>query len=217
MILPISGLPLATHQRVSQIAFHPKQPFVAVQSHDRSVEVFRIRTEEEIKKKLLRRQKREKEKTVKGKKTAKTEQDEAEDDKSDPKEIQLIDLFTPYLVVRSSGKIRSFDFSTEESGSKGGIQVCSISLLACDFVFIFFQLFLALASNALEVFSIPPPQKSKETPEAQRLFSLDLPGHRTDIRTLSLSSDDELLASASNGSCYKSQIYFEKLMCLKVH
>lgn len=62
------------------------------------------------------------------------------------------------------------------------------------------QLFLALASNALEVYNIPPPTKSKEDPpEASRLFSLDLPGHRTDVRTLCLSSDDMLLASASNG------------------
>jgi U3 small nucleolar RNA-associated protein 12 len=63
-----------------------------------------------------------------------------------------------------------------------------------------FKLFLALATNALEVYAVPPPTKSKEElPEAIRLFSVDLPGHRTDVRTLSLSSDDMLLASASNG------------------
>jgi len=63
------------------------------------------------------------------------------------------------------------------------------------------QIFLALASNALEVHNIPPPTRSRETPpEATKLYSLDLPGHRTDIRTLSLSSDDMLLASASNGN-----------------
>lgn len=63
------------------------------------------------------------------------------------------------------------------------------------------KIFMALASNALEVQSIPPPIKSKESqPEAVRVFTVDLPGHRTDVRTLSLSSDDQLLASASNGS-----------------
>lgn len=63
------------------------------------------------------------------------------------------------------------------------------------------QIFLALASNALEVHNIPPPTRSRENlPEATKLYSLDLPGHRTDIRTLSLSSDDMLLASASNGN-----------------
>lgn len=60
---------------------------------------------------------------------------------------------------------------------------------------------MALSSNALEVYNIPPPTKSKEeTPEATRMFSVDLPGHRTDVRTLCLSADDQILASASNGA-----------------
>lgn len=59
---------------------------------------------------------------------------------------------------------------------------------------------LALSINSVEVYNIPAPTKSKdEPPEAIRIFSLDLPGHRTDVRTLCLSSDDQLLASASNG------------------
>lgn len=50
------------------------------------------------------------------------------------------------------------------------------------------------------MYNIPKYTKSKENPpESTRLYSLDLPGHRTDVRTLSLSSDDTLLASASNG------------------
>lgn len=62
-----------------------------------------------------------------------------------------------------------------------------------------FQIFLALVSNALEVYNIPPPTKSKDVLEASRQYSVDLPGHRTDVRTLCLSSDDQILASASNG------------------
>jgi len=62
---------------------------------------------------------------------------------------------------------------------------------------------MALASNALEVYNVPQPSKSKEpAPEATLIFSVDLPGHRTDVRTLSLTSDDQLLASASNGKCH---------------
>jgi len=58
---------------------------------------------------------------------------------------------------------------------------------------------MALASNALEVYNVPLPDKSKDTLEPTRAFSLDLPGHRTDVRTLAISSDDQILASASNG------------------
>lgn len=62
----------------------------------------------------------------------------------------------------------------------------------------------ALANNSIEVHSLPSPPKSKSEKtqgpvEANRLHLLDLQGHRTDVRSLSLSSNDELLASASNG------------------
>lgn len=62
-----ASFPLALHHRVSRVLFHPYQPYLAVQSHERSVEVFRIRTEEEVRKKELRRRKREKEKKGKEK------------------------------------------------------------------------------------------------------------------------------------------------------
>ena len=50
MIHPVTTLSLSSKHRVSQITFHPSQPYVSVQSHDRSVEIFRIRTEEEVRK-----------------------------------------------------------------------------------------------------------------------------------------------------------------------
>ncbi|KII95241.1 hypothetical protein PLICRDRAFT_34085 [Plicaturopsis crispa FD-325 SS-3] len=183
IIHPIANLPLSSRHRVSQITFHPTQSYLAVQSHERSVEIFRIRSEEEVRKKQLRRKKRAKEKKEKeGVKSNGADVDE--DMHADDDEIKLVDLFTPYTVVRASGKIRSFAFPPDESGGKGGT-----------------HLLMALASNSLEVYTIPPPTKSKEEiPEATRTFSVNLPGHRTDVRTLSISSDDLLLASASNES-----------------
>ena len=62
MIHPITTLPLSSKHRVSQITFHPSRPYLAVQSHDRSVEIFRVRTEEEVRKKQARRKRRAKEK-----------------------------------------------------------------------------------------------------------------------------------------------------------
>ncbi|KXN83719.1 hypothetical protein AN958_00861 [Leucoagaricus sp. SymC.cos] len=176
-IHPVASLPLASRHRVSQISFHPSQACVAVQSHDRSVEVFRIRTEDEIRKKQARRKKRAQEK----KKLGKIVEERPEEDDSG---ITLVDMFTPHLVVRASGKIRSFDYGLDDKSAKPGI-----------------QLFVALNTNAIEVYNVPSPTKSKdESPEATRSFSVDLPGHRTDVRSLCLSSDDQILASASNGS-----------------
>ncbi|KAI1796288.1 WD40 repeat-like protein [Ganoderma leucocontextum] len=183
----VTTLPLASAHRVSQISFHPHRPYLAVQSHDKTVEVFRIRTEEEIKKKQARRRKRAKEKEQEKKEKGKKKDADADvllDVGGEEKDVELVDLFQPYLVVRAGGKVRSFDFGREENGGKDNT-----------------QLFVALSNNALEVYNIPPPAKSKDDPpEATRVFSVDLPGHRTDVRTLCLSSDDQLLASASNGS-----------------
>ncbi|KAA1466214.1 WD-repeat-containing protein [Dentipellis sp. KUC8613] len=181
IIQPAATFPLSSQHRVAQILFHPTLPYLGVQSHDRSVEIFRIRTEEEVRKKQARRKKRAQEKAkAKGK-----QQDVKSDDEADKEsDVDLVDLFTPYLVVRASGKIRSFSFNDADGTPKGGAQI-----------------FMALANNALEVYTIPQPTKSKEgPPEASRLYVLDLPGHRADVRSLCLSSDDALLASASNGA-----------------
>lgn len=118
-IIPAATLPLSSQHRVSQISFHPSQPYLAVQSHDRSVEIFRIRTEEEIRKKQARRKKRAKEKKEKGKGKAAAEVEDTTVEAA----VELVDLFTPYLVVRASGKIRSFGFESETTTSKGGSQV----------------------------------------------------------------------------------------------
>ncbi|KAG8695193.1 hypothetical protein FRC08_007977, partial [Ceratobasidium sp. 394] len=179
------SLPLSTKHRVAQISRHPSLPYLAIQSHDRSVEIFRVRTEAEALKKQARRKKRAKEKAskaaAKGKDTDVAMADAQEDE--EPNVVTQEDLFTPYLIIRASGKIRSFCFPEDmpTSETKGA------------------PIMTALASNALEVYSIPPPTKSKEQPEATRTFSLDLQGHRTDIRAVALSSDDQLIASASNG------------------
>lgn len=133
MIEPVSNLPLASKHRVTQIQFHPTQPYLAVQSHDRSVEIFRIRTEEEVKKKLVRRQKRSKEKKQqeqsdrKGKGSKMPEGDGDDNESatmSATMESNLVDFFTPHLVVRASGKIRSFDFGSNQTSShKASAQV----------------------------------------------------------------------------------------------
>lgn len=200
MIQAVATLPLSSRHRVSQVLFHDSQPYVAVQSHDRSIEVFRIRTEDEARKKQARRRKRAKEKEEKSKPKEKDLVDKAGDEDIGVDEIGLVDLFTPYLVIRASGKVRSFDFSTKDAtGHKARVQVsCLLGQGGIRSHNI--QILLALASNALEVYDIPSPPKSKDqVPEASRIYSLDIPGHRTDVRTLCLSSDDQILASASNG------------------
>lgn len=120
MILPATAFPLSSHSRVSQITFHPNHPYLAIQSHERSVEIFRIRTEEEILKKQARRKKRAKEKRDREGHTV----DETNENGTVEDDISLVDLFTPHVIVRAGGKIRSFSFDSQETSVKNGTQVC---------------------------------------------------------------------------------------------
>lgn len=115
----VSTLSLAFHQRVSDILFHPTQPYLAVQSHDRSIEVFTIRTVEELRKKQARQRKREREK----KKERAEEVDNKLSDMTNEGgggmvEVTLVDLLTSHVIVRASGKVRSLDFGVRGSASR---------------------------------------------------------------------------------------------------
>lgn len=125
MINPVSELPLASKHRVSQIKFHPLLPYLAVQSHDRSVEIFRIRSDDEVKKKMERRKKRAKDKKLHDKGKGKDEDMQGSQTIAiKSTEPQFIDYFIPHVVVRASGKVRSFDIDPKESDPRGGFKVC---------------------------------------------------------------------------------------------
>ncbi|OBZ89555.1 WD repeat-containing protein 3 [Choanephora cucurbitarum] len=159
-----------SRDRIVTIHFHPSGKFVGVQANDRSVEVLRVRDHEQIRKKIQRRKKRAREK---GK-------DEAEISE----EIEAHDEFTFECLVRTPAKVRSFDFAPIVDVEKTGE----------------LQLVVSLSNNTVEAYSVPVSheKKTEESQEPSRLYSIDGPGHRSDIRSLALSGDDELLASASS-------------------
>ncbi|GAA6005178.1 snoRNA-binding rRNA-processing protein DIP2 [Rhodotorula paludigena] len=201
-ITPLAALSLPnpnhTHN-ISQITLHPTLPVLAIHSGERAVDVFRLRTEDELRKKLARRRKREREKKEKaaqgkgakgkGKGKAVDGEEDAEDDEEPlgagaDGEVQWRDRLALWSTVRTSGKIRNFSFAPETAKNKGEVQILA-----------------ALSNNSLEVFNLPPPASSKAPAvEPLKMFTLDLPGHRSDVRCLAVSSDDQLIASASHGS-----------------
>lgn len=164
------------------VSFHPRLDYFAVHGSEKAIEIWRIRSEEEVKRSLARKRKRRREKLGSAMEVDGGELDEKSEDTSS---AEISDFFVPYVIVRTGGKVRSFDW-VHTKGSK------SIQLLA------------ATTNNQLEVYSIPTKEKSKkakseELPDYARSLSVELPGHRADVRALSLSSDDRMLASASNG------------------
>lgn len=68
---------------------------------------------------------------------------------------------------------------------------------------------MTLNNNALETYLLPPPvsKKSKsqtistDSPtEPSKTHSIELPGHRQDVRCIAISADDQVIASASSGT-----------------
>lgn len=166
-----------------EVSFHPRQDYFTVHGSEKAVEVWRIRSEEEVKRVLTRKRKRRREK--KAATGEKTDGDEDADEHGDISTAEITDIFVPYVIVRTGGKVRSMDWIKTKSSKP-------------------IQFLVATNNNQLEVYSVPVKEKSKKTkseemPEYSRSLAVDLAGHRADIRSLALSSDDRMLASASNG------------------
>ncbi|ORX52400.1 Utp12-domain-containing protein [Hesseltinella vesiculosa] len=162
-------LPRHSTQRITTIQFHPSGRCLGVQANDRSVEIYRIRTHDDIVKKLHRRRKRAKEK---GKQI---------DDTSD--EIKLEDEISSQVIIRTPARVSCFTFSPVQQLEKSG----------------HVEILVALTNNTIEVYHAPYhiDKKAQEHSEVVKASSLDLPGHRSDVRTLTLNSDDDMLASTS--------------------
>ncbi|EXJ92768.1 hypothetical protein A1O3_01320 [Capronia epimyces CBS 606.96] len=169
--------PLAIH-------FHPRRNLVAVHGSDKSIELLRIRSENEVRRALTRKRKRRKDKEESN--ADANPGVDAADEAHDPNDIStatVADIFVPYVILRTGGKVRSIAWAGEKAGK-------SIHIL------------VATSNNQLELFDIAASDKTKtaEPPEYSRTLSVDMPGHRTDIRCVALSSDDRMLATASQGS-----------------
>ena len=168
-----------------EVKFHPRQDYFALHGTEKAIEIWRIRTEDEVRKVLARKRKRKREKLG----PTKQANGDVIDDDEKPEDLSttsITDFFVPHMIIRTGGKVRSFDWIPGK-GSK------------------FIKLLAASTSNQLEVYEVPIREKSKksasdEIQDYTRTFSVDMPGHRADIRALALSSDDRMLASASNGA-----------------
>ncbi|KAK7951541.1 DIP2-Dom34p-interacting [Apiospora aurea] len=170
--------------KATEIIFHPRRDYFAVHGPEKAVEIWRIRSEAEIKKSLARKKKRRREKLA-AKTGAQDEEMEMDGEEEDVSKASVTEAFAQHLIVRPGGKVRSVDWA-DNHGQKG------------------LQLLVGTTNNQLELFNIAIKEKSSKkedaTPEYTRALAVEMPGHRADIRSLDLSSDDKMLASASNGS-----------------
>ena len=173
--------------RTTGITFHPRGKYIAAHGSEKAIELWRIRSESEVQKTLARKRKRRREKAVAAQDgTGDVDLVNGDDNGDDLATADIADVIVPYVIVRTDGKVKSVDWGRGSSSK-------TLHLLSAN------------TNNELELYSIPskPPEKkmkSEEPPEYSRKFAVDMPGHRTDVRSVALSSDDRMLASSSNGS-----------------
>ena len=165
------------------VTFHHKRDLIAVHGSEKAVELLRIRSETDIRKALSRRRKRRKEKLEAADADSGVDVADDAEDAVDTSNATAADIFVPYVIVRTGGRVRSIDWA----GGKSGKSV---------------QILVATSNNQLELFEVVASEKKKssEAPEYSRTLTIDMPGHRTDVRCVALSSDDRMLATASQGS-----------------
>ncbi|RCK63383.1 U3 small nucleolar RNA-associated protein 12 [Candida viswanathii] len=144
----------------------------SIQNADRTIEIFRIRSDDEIKRGITKRTKRLKEKGM--------DEDEILESLQNS-EISM--LITPFTTIRTMAKITSACWTSN---------VKKLDIL------------VSLNNNSIEYDTIPVPETPKKAQPTDlhsvKLHSIDLLGHRTDIRAMDISpQDNKLLATASNG------------------
>ena len=223
MIHPVGALPLPNSSTntspIQSVTFHPNSriPLIFVQTSDKTVQVVRIRSEDEMEARRARKRRREREKAKDKKKGTDVDDEMLADeikieDGSDVITGTWLERITDFCIVRAKAKIRSF--SLIESESSGGLQIL-----------------LQLNNNSLETWTVPaPPVESASGSvlkklkalagssgviEPERKYTVEHSGHRADVRTLCVSSDDQVVASASNGESWRfreSAIYLELIL-----
>ncbi|KAH9114418.1 hypothetical protein AeMF1_011499 [Aphanomyces euteiches] len=171
----LGTIPRQANDRAMQVQYNAQGTLIGCQGAGKTLELFRVRSADEQKKKAQRRLKRAREKARK-KDGAVPEAPEDDQDNENP----IADEVEALCVVRCSAKIRSFAFSPDTA--RDG----TTSLL------------ISLHNNTVESYTIVP---HAETPDGRysKVHTLALPGHRSDVRAVSLSSDDQLILSVSSG------------------
>lgn len=144
----------------------------SIQNADRTIEIFRIRSDDEIKRGITKRTKRLKDKGLDEEEILESLQNS---------EISM--LVTPFTTIRTMAKIKSACWTNN---------IKKMDIL------------VSLANNSIEYDNIPVPENPKKAQPTDlysvKLHSIDLLGHRTDIRAMDISPEDnKLLATASNG------------------
>lgn len=160
-------------ERVVSLRFHSSGRVLACHTADRTVEFFRVNDAKEAKKRQKKRLRKAQQKAE-----GKEEADAAAAADAEGARVAS-DEFSTIGVLRETHKIKHFAFGAED-----------------------WQLLLSLTNNTLVTYQLDKNKLKKTNPQLfKKGVTISLPGHRSDVRALAVSSDDQLLVSGSSGAC----------------
>ncbi|KAL6045453.1 beta transducin [Balamuthia mandrillaris] len=191
-------------ERVVQVQFSPDGSMLGCLAANNWLELYNVNSEEKIQHKIKKRKSRlkKKQKQKNGMDVVPAEEDGDEDgEESGASQLHVemvpTDILSALPKLRASFKAHSFDFSPSKQ-----------------------QVLLALQNNVIEAWDLKNKKGKKkkdtaktEEKEYQQASSIELPGHRSDIRSVALSDDDTLLLSTSNNMVKVWNI--ESLQCIR--
>lgn len=196
VLVDIGTVRRSTGDRVSKCRFvqvADDEELLVCQGAGKVVDVWRVRSEKEAGRRKRKREKRKEEKKEKKeKKKGKKrkggdgnddeehvqdgeENDDGNTDTAGAGEIKAADELELVATVRSKNKLTSFAVHRKATSKKSLVSMV-----------------LATSNNVLELWDI------KEEKEPVKTATIDGMGHRSDVRSLALSSDDALCLSTSN-------------------
>jgi U3 small nucleolar RNA-associated protein 12 len=179
----------ASRDRAETLAISPGGGLLACQGADKVLEIFALRTEEEVVKRLARRSKRVREKAKAKAKGASGDgeregEGEGQDGASSDEVVKRLDDECQSIgTIRFGAKLRGFAFAPPAGSAKVGPthRDCKLAV--------------SLSNNAVETHAI---KASNKAMESEQLLSIERAGHRTPCRAVAISHDDSLIISTSN-------------------
>ena len=199
----LGSIPRQSSKRVVSVTVASDGRVMAVQSADRMIEVWAVRSRQQIDKRRKSRRKRQQREASKKEEeraveVGDSERKEAEDDAS---QVRADDLFSALPPLLADVKVVSISLSVS-SHKRGATNVSAshrLLLSLADNSLAFYNLHLAAAVASSSSTSSATPTPSLASSDLYTfLSSVELPGHRSPIRTLALSSDHSLLLSGSS-------------------
>ncbi|RNA37212.1 WD repeat-containing 3, partial [Brachionus plicatilis] len=169
--------------------------FSSHSANEKHLELYKIHSDEEIKKRLAKKLKKQKRKVVNSELAESTA-----DSEMASIEKTVSDEFTKVCMLKTKHNIKYVDLFCEMPSEKKRLVKSKDADDQNEEYLFDCKIGCLLQNNMIEVYSCKVTKKVNSLHTASLMYALEMPGHRTDVRTLAFSSDSTAFITASGDS-----------------